>query len=257
MKPLSVPPPAAAPRAWIDEVARHTYRINIGVPPALAGDALPGGFSYNQYLIDADEPLLFHTGPRRFFGLVREQVEKVLPLSALRWIGFSHVEGDECGSLAEFAAAAPQARPVCSRVGAANGVADMTDAVPRALADGEVLDIGGHRLRWIDTPHLPHGWDCGYLFDECTGTLLCGDLFTQPGMGERPLVGGDLGRDLLLRAEALRAHRDDFSHSALAAGQLDRLAALRPEILACMHGSAWTGDGAALLRRLAVALAGR
>ena len=114
------------------------------------------------------------------------------------------------------------------------------------------MDIGGHRLRWIDTPHLPHGWDCGYLFDERTGTLFCGDLFTQPGLGERALVGGDI----LGPSEALRADCDHFSHTALAATHLERLAALQPETLACMHGSAWAGDGAALLRRLGQALAG-
>ena len=257
---MSAWPDAAAtgawPRGYIDEIARDTYRINIALPPALVGEACPVGFSFNQYLITGEEPLLFHTGPRKLFPLVREQIEKLLPLAALRWIGFSHVEADECGSLADFLAAAPRARPVCSRVGAMTSVADMTDAMPRALADGEVLDIGGHRLRWIDTPRLPHGWDCGYLFDERTGTLLCGDLFTQPGMGERPLVGGDRGGDILSQTEALRAQQDDFSHCALTDTHLDRLAALRPEILACMHGSAWTGDGAALLRRLARALAG-
>lgn len=238
--------PAVAATAWIDEVARDTYRINVALPPAL----VPGGFSFNQYLLLGGEPLLFHTGPRRLFPLVREQIEKLLPLQALRWIGFSHVEADECGALPELLAAAPQARPLCSRLAAQLTVCDWVDVPPRALADGECLQAGGRRLRWIDTPHLPHGWDCGYLFDEGTRTLLCGDLFTQPGCGERPLVADDI----LAASEHRRATQDDFSHSPQALMHLERLAALQPETLACMHGSAWAGDGAALLRRLAQAL---
>lgn len=236
-----------APRAWIDEVAREIYRINLALPPAW----VPGGFSFNQYLLLGGEPLLFHTGPRRLFPLVRAQIEKLLPLCELRWIGLSHVEADECGALPEFLAAAPHARPVCSRRAAVWSVADLVDAPPRALADGECLQAGGRRLRWIDTPHLPHGADCGYLFDESSRTLLCGDLFTQPGCGERPLVSDDI----LGASEAHRAEHDDHAHSPRAPAHLERLAALRPETLACMHGSAWAGDGAALLRRLGRVLA--
>ena len=213
---------------------------------------MAGGFSFNQYLVQGDEPLLFHTGPRRLFPLVRAQIEKLMPLDALRWVGFSHVEADECGSLAEFLAAAPRARPVCSRVGARVSVADMVDAEPLALDDGQPLLLGRHRLRWQSTPHLPHGQDCGYLFEETTRTLFCGDLFTQPGCGARALVSDDI----LGPAEALRAQHDDFSHSRHMPAQIAKLAALRPETLACMHGSAWAGDGAALLRRLGAALAG-
>ncbi len=237
----------AAPRAWIDEVAREIYRINLALPPAW----VPGGFSLNQYLLLGSEPLLFHTGPRRLFPLVRAQIEKLLPLAELRWIGLSHVEADECGALPEFLAAAPLARPVCSRRAAAWSVADLVDAAPLALADGECLQAGSRRLRWIDTPHLPHGADCGYLFDESSRTLLCGDLFTQPGCGERPLVSDDI----LAASEAHRARHDDHAHSPSAPMHLERLATLRPETLACMHGSAWAGDGAALLRRLGRVLA--
>lgn len=238
---------AAAPMAWIDEIARDLFRINVAVPPAL----VPGGFSFNQFLLLAGEPLLFHTGPRSLWPRVKAQIEKLLPLDELRWIGFSHVEADECGALPELLAAAPRARPLCSRVAATLTALDMADAAPRALADGERFDIGGRRLRWTDTPHLPHGCDAGYLFDEATGTLLCGDLFTQGGGGERPLVCDDI----LAAAEARRAEIDDFSHSPLAFVHLERLAALRPTTLACMHGSAWAGDGAAMLRRLGHALA--
>jgi flavorubredoxin len=236
-----------AAQAFIDEIARDIYRINVAMPVC----TVPGGFSFNQYLVLDDEPLLFHTGPRRLFPLVRAQIEKVLPLDALRWVGLSHVEADECGSLAEFLTAAPRARPVCSRVAARMSVADLVDAEPLALEDGQRLVLGRHRLRWQSTPHLPHGWDCGYLYEETTRTLFCGDLFTQPGTGARALVSDDI----LAPAEALRAQQDDFSHSLDMSAHIAKLVALRPDTLACMHGSAWAGDGAALLRRLGTALA--
>jgi flavorubredoxin len=247
--PLHPAAAATEAQAFIDEIARDIYRVNIAMPAS----TISGGFSFNQYLVLDDEPLLFHTGPRRLFPLVRAQIEKVMALDALRWVGFSHVEADECGSLAEFLAAAPQARPLCSRVAATTFVLDMVDAEPLALDDSQPLVLGRHRLRWQSTPHLPHGWDCGYLFDETTHTLFCGDLFTQPGTGARALVSDDI----LGPAEALRAQHDDFSHSLHMPAHIAKLAALRPETLACMHGSAWTGDGAALLRRLGAALAGR
>jgi hypothetical protein len=131
-------------------------------------------------------------------------------------------------------------------------VADLVDAAPLAMEDGQALVLGRHRLRWQSTPHLPHGWDCGYLFEESTRTLFCGDLVTQPGNGARALVSDDI----LGPAEALRAQHDDFSHSRHMRAHIAKLAALRPETLACMHGSAWTGDGSALLHRLGAALAG-
>jgi flavorubredoxin len=234
--------------AWIDEIAPDIYRINVAVPDT----EVPAGFSFNQYLVLDEQPLLFHTGPRRLFARVREQVEKVMPMAALRWVGFSHVEADECGALAEVLAAAPSARPVCGQVAARMSVADMSERVPLALADGQVLALGRHRLRWLDTPHLPHGWDCGYLFDEATHTLFCGDLFTQPGTGTLPLVSSDI----LATSEARRRETDDFSHTRHTGRLIEKLAALRPGTLACMHGSAWAGDGAAMLRRLGRALAG-
>jgi flavorubredoxin len=246
---MSGSPEPLAPQAFIDEIARDIYRINVAMPAAF----FPGGFSFNQYLVVDEQPLLFHTGPRRLFPLVREQIEKVMPLDALRWLGFSHVEADECGSLPDFLLAAPQARPLCSRTAATMSVSDMVDAEALALADGESLVLGRHRLRWQSTPHLPHGADCGYLFEETTRTLFCGDLFTQPGTGVRALVSDDI----LGPAEALRALHDDFSHSVHTPTHIAKLAALRPETLACMHGSAWAGDGAALLLRLRDALARR
>lgn len=233
------------PSASIDEIAPDTYRINIPMP-----DMIPGGFSFNQYLVIDDEPLLFHTGPKKLFPLIREQIEKKLPLSRLRYIAFSHVEADECGSLAEFLAASPEARPVCSNVAAMVSVGDMVDVEPLAMADGQTLSLGKHELMWQSAPHLPHGWDCGYLFDVSTSTLFCGDLFTQPGIGEIPLVKDDI----LASSEAFRSNMDYFSHAPDTLQLLEKLASLQPGVLACMHGSAWSGDGADLLRRLGTAL---
>ena len=236
-----------APQASINLIAPDTYRISVAMPPEI----FPGGFSFNQYLVVDDKPLLFHTGPKKLFGLVSEQIEKVLPVAQLRYIAFSHFEADECGSLPDFLARAPQARPVCSHVAAMVSVSDQVDVEPVGMQDGEVLDLGKHKLVWQSTPHLPHGWECGYFFDRTTGTLFCGDLFTQPGMGEEPLVSGDI----LGPSEAFRGQMDYFSHTREAPSLIDKLARLEPSVLACMHGSAWSGDGAAMLRNLGQALA--
>lgn len=232
----------------VAEVAAGIFRINTPMPP----EFIPGGFSFNQYLVLGDQPLLFHTGLRKHFQLVLEAVRSIIPAESLRYIGFSHFESDECGGLNEWLAVAPQSQPVCSQVAAMVSVDDFAIRPARALADGEVLDIGGHRLRWLDTPHLPHGWETGYLFDETTRTLLCGDLFTQPGIGERALTDDDI----LEASEASRAGMDYFSHSTRAADMLERLAACEPTTLACMHGSAWRGDGAGLLRALSARICG-
>ncbi|MEP6801834.1 MAG: MBL fold metallo-hydrolase [Acidobacteriota bacterium] len=212
---------------------------------------IPGGFSFNQYLIADEDPVLFHTGPRRLFPLVREAVASVMPVERLRWIGFSHVEADECGSLNEFLAVAPSAEPVCGRIAAMVSMNDLADRAPRALADGEAMDIGRGRLRWIDAAHLPHGWECGYLFEETSATLLCGDLFTQPGAVHPAVTDGDI----LGPSEAMRAQLDYFSHSTLTRPLIEKLEAKMPRTLACMHGSAWTGDGSGLLMELADVLA--
>lgn len=230
------------PAASITEVAPDTYRISIPVPP----EFMPGGFSFNQYLVVDDQPLLFHTGPRKLFGTVRQQIEKVLPVSELRYIAFSHVEADECGSLPEFLAAAPRARPVCSAIAALVSINDLVDVEPIGLADGQSIELGRHRLTWQSTPHLPHGWECGYLFDETTRTLFCGDLFTQPGMGERAMTS----EDILGPSEAMRHAMDYYAHGRDSGALFEKLALLGPERLACMHGSAWQGDGAAMLRAL-------
>ena len=225
----------------VDEVADGIYRISTPV------DLVPGGFSFNQYLVVDEEPLLFHTGPRRMFPLVREAVAAVLPVERLRHVGFSHFEADECGSLNEFLAVAPLASPLCGRIAAMVSVNDVADRAPRALADGELLVLGRHRVRWLDTPHVPHGWECGYLFEETSRTLLCGDLFTQPGASHPAVTTGDI----LGPSEAMRSGLDYWAHASSTRPTLERLASLQPTTLACMHGSAWTGDGAGLIRELA------
>jgi flavorubredoxin len=226
----------------VHEVADGIYRINtpINFPDGQ-------GFSFNQYLLLDDEPLLFHTGPRLLFPLVSEAVATLMPLERLRYVGFSHFEADECGSLNQWLARAPAAVPLCSQVGAMVSVTDMADRPPRALADGERLSLGRHTVQWFDTPHTPHGWDCGLLMDTTTDTFFCGDLFTQPGHGQQALTEGDI----LGPSEAFRQPMDYYAHAPQTAAILARLAQQRPRTLACMHGSAWRGDGGALLRHLA------
>jgi flavorubredoxin len=225
----------------IQEIADGIYRINT---PVAFEDGFE--FSFNQYLIADDEPLLFHTGLRRMFALVREAVASVLPVNSLRYIGFSHVEADECGSLNDWLGAAPGAVPLCGQVAGMVSVNDLADRAPRILQDGEALELGRHRVRWFDTPHLPHGWESGLLSEEHTRTFFCGDLFTQGGSKLPALTEADI----LEPSEAFRAHMDYFSHTKFARDMLERLAATAPETLACMHGSAWRGDGARLLRAL-------
>ena len=225
----------------IVEVADGIYRINTPL------SVVPGGFSFNQYLIVDDEPLLFHTGLRRMFPVVREAVATVLPVERLRYIAFSHFEADECGSLNEWLAVAPQAEPVCSRVAAMTSIGDIANRAPRVLADGDTISLGSHRVRWFDTPHLPHAWECGLMMEQKTRTLLCGDLFTQPGDKTAALTESDI----LGPSEKMRKGLDYFAHAPNTREMLERLAAEEPATLACMHGSAWRGDGASLLRELA------
>jgi flavorubredoxin len=230
----------------VHEVADGIYRIN--TPVVIEG---AGGFTFNQYLIMDDEPLLFHTGPRKMFPLVREAVASVLGAQSLRYLAFSHVEADECGSLNEWLAAAPQAVPLCGSVAALVSINDLADRAPRALADGESLPLGVRSVRWLDAPHLPHAWECGFLIEESTHTLLCGDLFTQGGADLPPVTESDI----LGPSEAFRGAMDYFSHTSRARALLEKLASTSPTTLACMHGSAWRGDGAGLLRALADRLA--
>jgi flavorubredoxin len=229
----------------VHEIATGIYRINTPLQ-------VPGGpdFNFNQYLVADDEPLLFHTGPRRMFPRVAEAIARVLPVRQLRYVGFSHFEADECGALNDFLTAAPEAVAVCSQVGAMVSVNDIAVRPPRALTDGEVLRTGRHAFKWLDTPHVPHGWDCGFMMELETRTLLCGDLFTQGGSGSVAITEGDI----LGPSEAFRLEMDYYSHTPQTAATLERLAREQPQVLACMHGSAWRGDGAALLRALAQSL---
>jgi flavorubredoxin len=227
----------------VAEVAEGVYRIH--TPVEMPGG--PGAFSFNQYLIVDEDPLLFHTGPRRMFPLVREAVASVMPVDRLRWISFSHVEADECGSLNDWLGAAPRSAPLCGAVAAMVSIGDLADRAPRGLADGESVRLGKRSVRWIDAPHVPHGWECGFLFEETAGTLFCGDLFTQGGKGQTPLVE----TDIVGPSERMRRGMDYFSHAPNVRPVLMRLAALEPTTLACMHGSAWRGAGALPLRALA------
>jgi flavorubredoxin len=226
----------------VDEIADDIFRVSTKVPPSV----VPGGFTFNQYLIRDDEPLLFHTGPRWMYDAVRAGIGRVMPVARLRYVALSHFEADECGAMNRFLADAPAAEPVCGRIAAMVSVGDFADRPPRALADQEALSLGRHAVRWIDTPHLPHGWECGYLADLTTETLFCGDLFTQPGAEHAPLTEADI----LEPSEAMRARLDYFSHTREVDALIGKLTATRPRMLACMHGSAWRGDGAALLTTL-------
>ncbi|RJG07678.1 MBL fold metallo-hydrolase [Noviherbaspirillum cavernae] len=227
----------------VDEIADHIFRISTPVPPSV----MPGGFTFNQYLIADDRPFLYHSGPRRLFAMVSEAVAHVLPLSTLAYVGFSHVEADECGSLNDFLRAAPQAVPVCGRIAAMVSIGDLADRAPLSMADGDLLELGHHRLQWFEMPHLPHGWENVTVFDQTSNTLLCGDLFTQPGHEPAPITE----QDILEPSEAFRLEMDYYAHAPDTRQMLTRLARLHPSTLACMHGSAWVGKGDALLLELA------
>lgn len=231
----------------IDEIAAGIHRISTPVPPSAD---MAAGFSFNQYLIADDAPLLYHTGPRGMFSLTAEAISTVLPLETLRYIAFSHVEADECGALNDFLRVAPNADPLCGDIAAMVSIGDMADRPPRALSDGEDLSLGRHKVTWLATPHLPHGWECGHLFETTTRTLFCGDLFTQFGANHPALTE----EDILEPSEQARAAMDYFAHSARTSELIEKLAAVKPETLACMHGSAWRGDGAALLKALGARL---
>lgn len=229
----------------IAEVAQGIWRIN--TPVGMDGDV---GFSFNQYLVEADRPLLFHTGPRQIFPLVRDAVAHVMPPSRLHFIGFCDVEADECGSLNQWLQVAPDAVPLCSAVAAMTTIGDIAARPPKVMTNGEVLDLGGRDVEWFDAPHVPHGWDNGFLFDRKTSTLFCGDLFTQGGAESEALTEADI----LTPSEGFRVAMDYYAHGPETRPTLARLAAAAPRTLACMHGSAWRGDGATLLMKLADAV---
>jgi len=227
----------------IDEIANGIYRISTAIPPSV----IPGGFTFNQYLVVDERPLLYHTGLRKMFPSVRAAIDSVIPAESLRYIAFSHYEADECGSLNDFLELAPQAEPLCGNIAKMVSVDDIASRPARALGDGEELSLGEHVVRWIETPHFPHGWECGHLFETTTKTLFCGDLFTQFGDKHEPLTTGDL----LESSEAARGELDYFSHTRQTRELAQKLAATSPGVLACMHGAAWKGDGATLLMQLA------
>jgi flavorubredoxin len=225
----------------VDEIAERVYRLCTFLPAVG-----PKGFTFNQFLVDAEQPLLFHCGQRALFPAVSQAVARVIDLRRLRWIAFSHVESDECGALNEFLAAAPEATATHGAIGCAIWLNDQAPRPPRALANDEVLDLGGRRVRRLDTPHVPHCWDAGLMFEETTRTLFCSDLFTHVG-DPRPLTDGDI-------LEPAMAAESQFGFTGVtpATGPtIRRLAELKPRTLAVMHGSSFTGEGAAPLERLA------
>ena len=228
----------------VDEVAAGIYRISTPL------DVIPGGFTVNSYLIADDEPLLFHAGYRKIFPGILEAIRKIILAEKVRWIGGSHFEGDEFGALNDLLAAAPRATPFGSEIGVLTSINDFASRAARGLSDGEEFSIGSRRMRWIYTPHVPHGWDCGILFDLSTGTLFCGDLFTQPG-ANMPAVTES---EVLSSSEGMRGMMDYYAHATSTSAIFERLADLHPSMLACQHGSAYRGDGAALLRELSAIL---
>lgn len=231
----------------IEEIAPELYRISTYVPEA--------DLQFNQFLVKDDEPLLFHTGMRSIFPLVLEDVGRVIKPSRIRWIGFSHFEADECGALNEWLEVAPAAEPVCSFVGAMVSVNDFAIRPARAMTDGEMLSTGKHRYRFLHTPHVPHCWDAGLMFEETNGTLLCSDLFHQSGNVE-PLTESDV-------IERARKTLVDYQASPLANympytkrtdGILQEIANLKPRTIAPMHGSAFSGNGEQAVRDLAIVM---
>lgn len=226
----------------VDEIADHIYRLSTFMP----GVGGPAGLTFNQFLIDADEPLLFHCGHRALFASVSAAAARVLDIGQLRWVTFSHVEADECGSMNEWLAAAPRATAAHGKVGCRIWLDDNAVRPPRALADGEVLDLGGKKVRRIDTPHLPHCWDAGLIYEETTGTLFSSDLFTHAGNGPALTDG-----DVVGPAIALEKVLPFTSLTPNAAPTVRRLAGLSPRKLGIMHGSSFSGDARPVLEALA------
>jgi len=225
----------------VHEIAPGIHRISTFLP-----GVSPEGFSFNQFLVLADQPMLFHTGPRGMFPLVAEAVETIVPVESLRWISFGHVESDECGAMNMWLNAAPQSQVAYNALGCDVSLNDLCDRPPRALNDGEVMDLGGKRVRCVATPHVPHGWEAQVLFEETTGTLLCGDLMSQVGPGA-PLTTDDVV------GAAMKAERMFHATSLGTNTQktLRALAELSPRTLAIMHGSSFQGDGRKALLDLA------
>jgi flavorubredoxin len=222
----------------VTEIAKGIYRFSTYVEPA--------DLRFNQFLIDAEEPLLFHCGFRRLFPQVSAAVSRVVPLQKIRWISYGHHEADESGSMNDWLEAASKARVVLGRIGCMLSATDLALREPKALEDGETLELGGKKVRYLSTPHVPHCWDAGLFYEETTKTLLCGDLFTQIGdckaMTEDDIVGPALQAEDEYQATALTANT---------APTIRRLGALSPRTLGLMHGPAFQGDGARALQQLA------
>ncbi len=231
----------------VTEIAKETYRIS-----TFHSDYR---IQFNQFLIKDDEPFLWHTGFKKTFQTTLAGVASVIDPTALRWIGFSHFESDECGALNQWLEVAPGAQAVCSFVGAMVMVNDFADRAPRALADNEVLQTGRHRLRFLATPHVPHGWDAGLLFDEAERTLLCSDLFFHPGDPE-PLTGPEIVNRAkeAIQGNLVGPMAKDMPYTPYTDSTLQRLAALKPKFLAVMHGASFEGDGQQAILDLAVAI---
>ena len=228
-------------QATLDEISDGIYRISTFIP-----QVGPEGFTFNQFLVTGEDSLLFHTGPRTMFPLVAEAVAKVVPVESLRWITFGHVESDECGAMNTWLAAAPNSTVAHGALGCDVSLNDLCDRPPRALEEGEVIDLGGKRLRQVSTPHVPHGWEAQVLFEETTGTLLCGDLFSQVGNGPAITTGDVIDRAMIA---------EDMFHATSLAPHTGRvlrgLGDLDPQTLAIMHGSSFQGDGKQALYELA------
>jgi flavorubredoxin len=226
----------------IDEIAAGIYRLSVYVPDI----APPVGFTFNHFLVRADEPMLFHCGLRAMFPTLSEAVGRLIPIETLRWIGFGHVEADECGAMNEWLGVAPRAQVVHGATACMVSLNDLADRAPRTLTDGEVLDLGGRRVRYIDTPHVPHGWEAGVLFEETTSTLLCGDIGSHtgsvPALTENDVVGPASAAEDMFGATCL---------TAATAPTIRRLAGLAPRTLGIMHGASFTGDCPAALHGMA------
>jgi len=232
--------------AKVDEIAPDVFRISVFVPAF--------NLQFNHFLVKDDEPLLFHAGYRMMFDEIREAMAKVIDPATLRWVGFSHFESDECGSLNRWLAIAPRAQAVCSLVSALVSVNDFADRPPRGMSDGEVLETGKHRFRFCSTAHLPHGWDAGLLFEETRGTLLCSDLFHHEGdvepVTESDVVGRSKSAMLAYQAGPLANY---VPYTPMTQRIFEKLAALEPRTLGVMHGSSFTGDGRKALLDLGAA----
>lgn len=224
----------------VDEIGAGIYRLSTWIP-----DITEHGFTFNQFLLTGDEPFLFHTGMRQLFPLVSEAINRVMPLEKLRWISFGHLEADECGAMNLLLEAAPNAEVIQGPLAVMLSLTDMCDRPPVTAGD-EPLDTGGHRLRFIPTPHVPHNWEAGVWFDETTSTLLAGDLLTHvgrcPALTESDVVEPALAAEGFFHATGLTTNLQPT---------LAQLIELNPTTLALMHGSSFTGDGAGQLRGLA------